>query len=181
MTAWRDAKFRDEETWAAVRRAWEDGETAASCARRFDVGMANLWRRRASESWERGRPADPAPEPVEGWGRYAARRQAEFDRRLEEERALAEALCRAMSGGPIGEVPIWHLGFLLAWRARHLAPEVSAGDRERNREQAWAAAIWAEDGAMRQQTAMDYQLTQLHRDEWRREAGLPDGAAPGYP
>lgn len=181
MTAWRETKFRDDETWAAVRRAWEDGETAASCARRFDVGLANLWRRRASEGWSRERPEDPTPEPVEGWTRYAARKQAEFERRLEDERATAECLLAAMSGGPIGDVPLWHLGFVLAWRAARSAPEVGAGDRELNAGQPWAAAIWGPDGTIRPQAVMDLALARLHREEWRREAGLPDGAAEGWP
>jgi hypothetical protein len=42
-------KLRSEETWAEVRRGWERGETGASLARRYDVGLANLWRRRAAE------------------------------------------------------------------------------------------------------------------------------------
>lgn len=181
MTAWREAKFRDDQTWAAVRRAWEGGETAAACARRFDVGLANLWRRRASECWDRERPEDPTPEPVEGWDRYAARRQAEFERRLEEERATAEALLSAMSGGPTGDVPLWHLGFVLAWRARRLAPEIAAGDRERNAEQPWATAIWGPDGAVRPLAVIDGAMMRLHRAEWRREAGLPQGAAEAWP
>ena len=57
---YRVRKLRSDETWAEVRRAWEAGETAALLARRYDVGLDNLWRRRASEGWERRRGADPA-------------------------------------------------------------------------------------------------------------------------
>ncbi|MDZ4364641.1 hypothetical protein [Brevundimonas sp.] len=44
-------KIRSGHIWEEVRRAWEAGETAASVARRYDVGMDNLWRRRAKEGW----------------------------------------------------------------------------------------------------------------------------------
>lgn len=181
MSRWRYAKVRDEETWEAVRRAWEGGETAASCARRFDVGMANLWRRRAAEGWDRNRPEDPSPEPIGGWERHAQKTWETFETRLGEERALARALAASMTGGPLEDVPLWHLGFVLRWRAEHLGAEVAAGDRARNRAQPWAAAVWEADGGLRPQAQADLALARLHRVDWRREAGLPDGAAEGWP
>ena len=181
MTLHRFKKFRDDETWERVRRAWEGGETAASCARRFDVGLANLWRRRAAEGWERDRPEDPTPEPVEGWERYAQDQVDWFERRLRDGRALARNLAQSMAGGPVEDVPLWHLGFVLAWRAEHLGAEVAAGDRERNREQPWASAIWGEGGAMKMLATMDRGIVVLHREEWRKEAGLPEGVAVLWP
>ena len=56
---YEDRKYRSDETWAEVRRAWEQGETGASLAKRYDVGLANLWRRRAAEGWERRKERDP--------------------------------------------------------------------------------------------------------------------------
>lgn len=47
MPHFNTSKIRDEDTWAEIRRGWEQGETGASLARRYDVGLANLWRRRA--------------------------------------------------------------------------------------------------------------------------------------
>ena len=42
MPHYNTTKIRDEDTWAEVRRGWEQGETGASLARRYDVGLANL-------------------------------------------------------------------------------------------------------------------------------------------
>lgn len=39
-------RIRPEAVWAEVRRAWEGGETARSAARRYDVGVHALWKRR---------------------------------------------------------------------------------------------------------------------------------------
>ena len=63
------ARYRSDEYWEEIRRAWEGGATGASLAKRYDVGLANLWRRRAEEAWERKPQPDPVPEPVEGWAR----------------------------------------------------------------------------------------------------------------
>ena len=75
-------KIRGPETWSEIRRAWERGETAASLALRYDVGLANLWRRRAAEGWRRLRGEDPAPEPLEGWARFAVNEREAFEGRL---------------------------------------------------------------------------------------------------
>lgn len=46
-------KYRGPETWAQVRQAYVAGESAPSCARRFDVGLANLRRRARLQGWTR--------------------------------------------------------------------------------------------------------------------------------
>lgn len=46
-------KYRGPETWERVRQAYVAGESAPSCARRFDVGYANLRRRARIEGWTR--------------------------------------------------------------------------------------------------------------------------------
>lgn len=183
MTSWRDAKFRSEETWAEVRRGWEAGETGASLARRYDVGLANLWRRRAAEGWERDRPDDPNPEPVEGWDRYAQRRMEAFETEIEAQRELARDLLAAMRGGPLEAAPLWHLGFLYAFRAEHLGPETAAADRARavEKDQPWVEAFWDAEGRLRPTGTLDLAILRLHRDVWRKQVGLPDGAAPDWP
>ena len=144
-----ERKYRSEETWWEVRRAWERGETAASLALRYDVGLANLWRRRAAEGWQRRREADPAPAPLEGWDRYAQRRMDEFEAHLTETRDLARQLCRVMRGDYPGDVSVWHLGFLLIFRAEHLGPETAAADRKDFDGERWAPALWDATGALR--------------------------------
>ena len=183
MTSWRDAKIRFEETWAQVLRGWEAGETAASLALRFDVGLANLWRRRAAEGWERNRPDDPAPEPVEGWDLWAQRRVEAWETEIEAQRELARDLARAMAGGPLEEAPLWHLSFLYAFRAEHLGPEVAAQDRARavEKDQPWVSQIWDDDGRLRSMHRLDQAMLRLNRDVWRKSVGLPDGAAPHWP
>lgn len=181
MTCWREAKIRSEETWAEIRRGWEAGETGASLARRYDVGLANLWRRRASEGWERWAGEDRPPEPVEGWRRYAERERDAFEARLAATRALALDLVKAMQGGPMTSAPLWHLGFLYAYRAEHLGPAVAAADRERARDRPWAEVFWDADGRMPPQDWLDLHTARLHPAEWRAELGLPEGAAPDLP
>ncbi|WP_428151809.1 DpnI domain-containing protein [Brevundimonas sp.] len=44
-------KSRPEAVWAEARKAWEDGETARSVAKRYDVGVPALWKRREAEGW----------------------------------------------------------------------------------------------------------------------------------
>lgn len=176
-------KFRSWETWAAARRAWEAGETAASVARRFDVGLANLWRRRAAEGWSRREVDDPAPEPPEGWDLYAERQLQAFDRYLADVRELAQDLAGMMAGGPMDGAPLWHLGFLYRWRAERLGSETAARDRARavERGQPWVEAFWDADGQLNGLAQLDYALMRLYREEWRRWAGLPEGVAPTYP
>lgn len=183
MTSWRDAKFRDDETWAEVRRAWEGGETGASVARRYDVGLANLWRRRAAEGWARDKSDDPAPVPVEGWDRYARRKLEEFEAQMEATRTLATLMVGIMQGGPMDEAPLWHLGFLYAWRAEHLGPEVAAADRAQAIEgdKPWATLFWDETGRLRRTRRLDHEILQLHRDTWRAQVSLPEGVATSYP
>ena len=174
-------KLRSHETWRAVRRAWEDGETGASLARRFDVGLANLWRRRASEGWERGRDEDPTPEPAQGWERYALGRMETFERGLEETRLLATALAKAMAGGSLKGVPLWHVGFVLTWRAEHLGAETAARDRNWMGRHSWAGGVWDADGRLRNVGYLDAVTLTANRAAWREDMGLPEGAAEGWP
>ena len=50
---------------AQARKAWEGGETARSVARRYDVGVPALWKRREAEGWRRPDPAEGPIEPAE--------------------------------------------------------------------------------------------------------------------
>ncbi|WP_191554456.1 hypothetical protein [Brevundimonas aurantiaca] len=63
-------KIRSDAIWAEVRKAWEAGETARSVARRYDVGVHALWKRREAEGWARPEPKAGPVEPAEGWGAY---------------------------------------------------------------------------------------------------------------
>ncbi|KQW82436.1 hypothetical protein [Brevundimonas sp. Root1279] len=178
----RRPKIRSDETWDEVRRAWEAGETGASLAHRYNVGLANLWRRRASEGWRRLRGEDPPPEPVEGWERHAARAMEAFELKLAETRALAETLAAAMQGGALAGVPLWHAGFVLAWRAERLGAEAAARDREEVTARAgWTAAFWNEAGTLRPTARLDEITLEAKRDAWREDVGLPKGAAEGWP
>ncbi|NJC40123.1 transposase-like protein [Brevundimonas alba] len=174
-------RYRSEEHWAEIRRAWERGATGASLARRYDVGLANLWRRRAEESWERKPEPDPVPEPLEGWERYAEKKRDAFELRLEETRLVAATLAEAMAGGALERVPLWHLGFVLRWRAGRLTPETAARDRDWARRYGWTGALWKEDGSLYHQAWLDGATIQANRDEWRADAGLPDGVAEDWP
>lgn len=175
-------KYRGEDTWAMVRRAWEQGETAQSCARRFDVGLDNLWRRRAKGNWRRDRSGGGPPEPMEGWDRFAARALEAFELRRDEVRMLAEVLAAAMAGGPIETVPIWHVGHVLRWRAERLGPETAAADRNWALGKAdWTAAFWDGAGRLKPQHALDAVTLDANRAEWREDAGLPPGKAEDWP
>ena len=170
-------KIRGPETWSEIRRAWERGETAASLALRYDVGLANLWRRRAAEGWRRLRPDDPRPEPVEGWARYAEIQRAAFARRLSDARDLAECLVQAMTEERLTQAPHWHIPWLYHWRAEHLGPEATARDRARAIEAGhpWAEVFWREDGTLRPLETLDEEMARLHPQELREELGLPAG------
>lgn len=154
MSRWNEPKIRSDETWAEVRRAWEGGETGASVARRYDVGLANLWRRRASEGWERRQPWDPEPEPVEGWDRYGDRKLEEWEAQLEATRALALDLIAALEGGPM-DCSVWHLGWVYRMRAERLGPETAAADREAAKDKPWADLFWKPEGGLWRQGRLD--------------------------
>lgn len=173
-------RIRSDAVWAAARAAWEGGETARSVALRYDVGVPALWKRREAEGWKRP-DFDAGPvEPVEGWDRYAADKRDAFEVRLEAVRELALDLVTAMSDASLESAPLWHLTFLLSWRAEHLGPEVAAADRDRARDKPWAG-FWDEDGRLKSLIWLDAEMMRLHRDTWRKEAGLPEGAAPLFP
>jgi hypothetical protein len=180
---WRDQKIRSEESWAEIRRQWEAGETGASLARRYQVGLANLWRRRASENWQRPERAEPKPEPVEGWDRWARARLEAFELQLAEARAVAMALMDGMRGeGPPTGVPLWHVGFVVEWRAEHLGAAVAARDRAwLTAAHPWAASFWGDEGGLGLAGYLDAVTLMANRDAWREEVGLPDGAAEDVP
>ena len=180
------AKIRDRDTWDEVRRAWEGGETGASLAKRYDVGLDNLWRRRASEGWERRKAPDPVLEPPEGWDRYARGKMRAFQLQRDETRALAVKLAEAMRERPLAKlpleaVPLWHVGFALAWRAEHLGAETAARDREGAGRHGWTGAFWDADGRLRDLETLDAVTLEANSDAWRDDAGLPDGAAADWP
>lgn len=174
-------RIRSDEYWAEIRRAWEQGATGASLAKRYDVGLANLWRRRAEESWERVPKPDPVPEPVEGWERFAEKQRDAFEFRLGETRAVATKLAEAMAGGALEAVPLWHLGFVLKWREAHLTAETAARDRDWARRHGWTAGMWKETGELHHQAWLDGVTLQANRGAWREDAGLPAGVAEDWP
>ena len=174
-------RYRSEEHWAEIRRAWEGGATGASLAKRYDVGLANLWRRRAEEAWERKPQPDPVPEPVEGWERFAERKRDEFEFRLTETRAVASQLAEAMAGGALDGVPLWHLGFVLTWRAERLTAETAARDRDWARRHPWTQKMWNDEGRLEPLMWLDGVTLFANRAAWREDAGLPEGAAEDWP
>lgn len=180
---WNEQKIRSEDTWGEVRRAWEGGETGASLARRYGVGLANLWRRRASENWRRPVRPDPAPEPIEGWDRWGQRKRDAFELALADARSVALTLVAGMRAeGPPEGVPLWHVGFVLAWRAEHLGPETAAKDRAWVTGKApWAAKFWDDAGRLWDGEHLDWLTASENRDAWREEIGLPEGAAKHLP
>ncbi len=174
-------KIRSDAVWAEVRKAWEDGETARSVARRYDVGVHALWKRREAEGWARPEPKAGPVEPAEGWGAYVQTRRDAFEARLADARALAECLVEAMKDERLMRAPHWHIPWLYRWRADHLGPEAAARDRERAVEMGyvWAEAFWDEDGALRPLHRLDAEMARLHPQEWRRAVGVPEGVEVG--
>ncbi|MBU1347892.1 MAG: hypothetical protein KKA16_13210 [Alphaproteobacteria bacterium] len=174
-------KIRPEAVWAEARKAWEGGETARSVAKRYDVGVPALWKRREAEGWKRPNPVYGPVEPAEGWAMFAQNKVDAFEARLGEERDLARALAAGLVGKRPEDVPLWHLPFVLHWRAEHLGAEVAADDRERNARQDWAGAIWDAEGRMGSVAAMTWAMVRLNRATWRAQHGLPEGAAEAWP
>lgn len=170
-------KIRSEDTWWEIRRAWERGETAASLALRYDVGLSNLWRRRAAEGWRRLKGDDPPPEPLEGWARYARRQREAFDDRLRDARDLALCLMETAKDERLMQAPHWHIPWLYWWRAEHLGPAATARDRARAREtgQPWAEVFWDDAGRLRPLEVLDAEMARLHPQELRDELGVPEG------
>lgn len=173
-------KIRSEEVWAAVREAWEGGQTARVLAKRYDVGVHALWKRREAEGWVRPDPEAGPVEPAEGWDSYAQKKRDAFETRLEEVRELAADLYGALNSERIEEAPLWHLSFIYHWRAEHLGPEVAAKDYERAKDRAWCG-FWHEDGRLKSLVQMDREMMRLNRESWRDEAGLPPMAAKWCP
>ncbi|RYG96866.1 MAG: hypothetical protein EON58_11075 [Alphaproteobacteria bacterium] len=186
MPHYNTTKVRDEDTWAEVRRGWEQGETGASLALRYDVGLANLWRRRASEGWSRDklRTPDPRPEPVEGWDRWCERRLTSFETERDGQRVLAltlvEMLDRDTLEGARMQAPTWHIGWLMTERARR-RPDRAEADRAWGMTRPWGACVWNAAGAMRPLWDIDARFLALWRADWREEQGLPDSVADAWP
>ena len=167
-------KVVSQEVWDEIRRSWEGGETGQSLAQRYDVGLSNLWRRRASEAWERAAPEQRKPEPAEGWEAYEARMRQEFNARIASEREVAVMLLRFLQGDDdLMNAPLWHLGFLFNWRAEHLGPERAAADREAFAQAPWADRVWATDGTLKSERQVDAGLLEFTRKDWRAFVGLP--------
>ncbi|MBN8553427.1 MAG: hypothetical protein J0L52_11095 [Caulobacterales bacterium] len=145
------------------------------------MGLSNLWRRRASEGWRRPPPESRTPVPLEGWDTYALAQRDAFDTQIRNEREVAQVLTAFMAGGPLEDAPLWHLGFLMHWRAEHLGAETARADHARDRDAPWAEAVWDADGALRPLVEIDQRLLALSRKAWRRQVGLPNGAAEWAP
>ena len=174
-------RIRPDAVWAEVRKAWEEGETARSVARRYDVGVPALWKRREAEGWKRPDPQAGPVEPAEGWEAVASRRMTRFLTDLETQRELALGLLAVLEGGRPEDMSAWHLGFYYRWRAERLGEAVAAADRERVADQDWAEAIWDADGRLRPQWQIDLKLMRMHRDDWCHLVGLPVDVAPDVP
>ena len=98
-----------------------------------------------------------------------------------EAREVGTRLAEAMAGGPLDAAPLWHAGFLLAWRAEHLGAETAARDREWAARRGWTADFWDEDGRLRSPEYLEMVTLKANREAWREEVGLPDGVAPVWP
>ena len=180
MTKGIHRKIRSEAVWAEARKAWEDGETARSVARRYDVGVPALWKRREAEGWKRPDPAMSMKpvEPAEGWARHVQGRREDFQQRLDAARDLAECLVDAMTDERLMRAPHWHIPWLYHWSAEHLGPQAAAQDRARAVEAGhpWAETFWRPDGTLRPLHVMDDDMARLHPEAFREALGLPEGA-----
>ena len=105
----------------------------------------------------------------------------QFELRREETRRLAVKLAEAMGGGSLKGVPLWHVGFVLAWRAERLGAEAAARDGAWMRRHGWVKAFWDADGRLKAVEEMDATTLAANRAAWREDAGLPDGAAEAWP
>ena len=174
-------RIRTDAVWAEARKAWEGGETARSVARRYDVGVHALWKRREAEGWKRPDPEAGPLEPAEGWDRFAAARMAAFEMQRAEIRMVAFSLLAMIEGEIPAQLPTWHIGWLIAERARRRGPEVAEADRLWGQGRDWGSAVWDADGRMRPMIEIDWRLLALFRDDWREDQGLPPGAAVHWP
>jgi len=183
MTEIKRRQIQPQAVWDQVRKAWEDGETARVLAKRYDVGVHALWKRREAEGWKRPDPRMGPVEPAEGWDRFAQAKLDRFCAERDHVRELALDLIDAMTEGQPGGAPLWHLGFIYDWRAKNLSPEAAAGDRERSRASGapWYEAFWDQAGKLRPLWALDRAVLDLNRDTWREQMGLPDGVAKHWP
>jgi hypothetical protein len=86
-----------------------------------------------------------------------------------------------MRGEPLAQVPVWHLGFVLEWRAENLPPDQAARDREWALSHGWTAAFWSDTGWLHPLSYLDEVTLQANRDDWREDAGLPPGVAEAWP
>lgn len=57
------SKRKGPKTWAAARAMYQAGWTAGAVAERFDVGIANIYRRSAKEGWRK----DDGPDEPGEW------------------------------------------------------------------------------------------------------------------
>jgi len=57
------SKRKGPRTWAAIRALYQAGWTARALAERFDVGVANIYRRSAAEGWRK----DDLPDEPGDW------------------------------------------------------------------------------------------------------------------
>lgn len=64
MDHYRLRKYRGPKVWAKVREAYLAGETGPSCAKRFDVSLANLRKKALREGWTRNREAERLDEEL---------------------------------------------------------------------------------------------------------------------
>ena len=119
---------------------------------------------------------------MEGWRRYAERKLAEFEFQLGETRRVAVKLAEAMAGGSLQQVPLWHLGFVLDWRAEHLTAETAARDRDWARRYGWTQEMWNEEtGRLYPLPWLDNITLRANAATFREDIGLPEGVEENWP